>query len=106
MKFLTHYRPVLCRRAFSRAKLSENMARTYGWGISTCILRAPPDGTAALLSPGACGHGGAGGTQAWIDPVKGGAYILMEQRSNFPNGDASDVRRQFQQTAANALAKP
>jgi hypothetical protein len=29
----------------------------------------------------------------------------MVQRSNFPNSDASDVRRDFQQAAANALAK-
>ena len=50
------------------------------------------------------GHGGAWGTQAWIDPVKGVAYILMVQRSNFPNSDASDVRRAFQQAAADALS--
>ena len=58
-----------------------------------------------MLSPGTYGHGGAWGTQAWIDPAKGVAYILMVQRSNFPNSDASDVRRNFQQAAANALAK-
>jgi len=29
----------------------------------------------------------------------------MVQRSNFPNSDASEVRREFQQTAANALMK-
>ena len=38
-----------------------------------------------------------------IDPVKGVAYILMVQRSNFPNSDASDVRRVFQHAAVNAL---
>ena len=53
-----------------------------------------------MLSPGTYGHGGAWGTQAWIDPVKGVAYVLMVQRSNFPNSDASDVRRAFQQAAA------
>jgi hypothetical protein len=31
--------------------------------------------------------------------------ILMVQRSNFPNSDASDVRRVFQQVAAKAFAK-
>ena len=77
----------------------------YGWGIGTCVLRTPHDGVAATLSPGSYGHGGAWGTQAWIDPVKGVAYILMVQRSNFPNSDASDVRRDFQQAAANALGK-
>jgi len=77
----------------------------YGWGIATCILRKPHEGVAAMLSPGSFGHGGAWGTQAWIDPVKGVAYVLMVQRSNFPNSDASDVRCDFQQAAANALAK-
>jgi CubicO group peptidase (beta-lactamase class C family) len=82
-----------------------NRGANYGWGIATCILRAPHDGVAAVLSPGTYGHGGAWGTQAWIDPVKGVAYVLMVQRSNFPNSDASDVRRTFQEAAANALAK-
>jgi CubicO group peptidase (beta-lactamase class C family) len=58
------------------------------------------------LSPGSYGHGGAWGTQAWIDPVKGVAYILMVQRSNFPNSDASDVRGAFQDAAAKALGGP
>jgi CubicO group peptidase (beta-lactamase class C family) len=77
----------------------------YGWGIGTCILRQPHAGAAAMLSPGTFGHGGAWGTQAWIDPVKGVAYVLMVQRSNFPNSDASEVRRLFQETAAKALEK-
>lgn len=76
----------------------------YGWGLGTCVLRTPHEGVPAMLSPGTYGHGGAWGTQAWIDPVKGVAYILMVQRSNFPNSDASDVRRDFQAAAAKALA--
>ena len=82
-----------------------NRGTNYGWGIATCILRTPHEGVAAMLSPGTYGHGGAWGTQAWIDPVKGVAYVLMVQRSNFPNSDASDVRRSFQQAAADTLAK-
>ena len=77
----------------------------YGWGIGTCILRAPHEGVAAMLSPGSFGHGGAWGTQAWVDPVKGVAYVMMVQRSNFPNSDASGVRLAFQEAAAKALAK-
>jgi CubicO group peptidase (beta-lactamase class C family) len=78
----------------------------YGWGLGTCILRTPHEGVAAMLSPGTFGHGGAWGTQAWIDPVRGVAYVLMVQRADFPNGDASEVRRAFQQAAADALGKP
>lgn len=82
-----------------------NRGTNYGWGIGTCVLRTPHEGVAEVLSPGSYGHGGAWGTQAWIDPVKGVAYVLMVQRANFPNSDASDVRREFQKAAATALAK-
>ena len=77
----------------------------YGWGLGTCVLKTPHEGQAAMLSAGTFGHGGAWGTQAWIDPVKGVAYLLMVQRSNFSNSDGSEVRRVFQETAAAALAK-
>ncbi len=77
----------------------------YGWGIGTCVLKKPHEGVAEVLSAGSFGHGGAWGTQAWVDPVKGVAYVLMVQRANFPNSDASDVRRAFQKSAADALAK-
>ena len=105
MKFLTTPRTGDLPTGFFQADTYGNRGANYGWGIATCILRAPHDGAAAMLSPGTYGHGGAWGTQAWIDPVKGVAYILMVQRSNFPNSDASDVRRDFQQAAARALAK-
>jgi CubicO group peptidase (beta-lactamase class C family) len=82
-----------------------NHGTKYGWGIGTCVLKMPHEGVAEVLSPGTFGHGGAWGTQAWIDPVKGVAYVLMVQRSNLPNSDASDVRRDFQKAAAAALKK-
>jgi len=79
------------------------LGASYGWGLGTCVLRTPHPGMAAMLSPGTFGHGGAWGTQAWIDPVRGVAYILMVQRANFPNSDGSDVRREFQDAAAASL---
>jgi CubicO group peptidase (beta-lactamase class C family) len=90
---------------FFQSDTYGNHGANYAWGVGTCILRIPHEGVAAMLSPGTYGHGGAWGTQAWIDPVKGVAYILMVQRSDFPNSDASDVRRAFQQAAAKALTK-
>jgi CubicO group peptidase (beta-lactamase class C family) len=72
------------------------------WGVGCCVVQEPT-GITAMLSPGSFGHGGAYGTQAWIDPVKGRCYILMVQRSNFPNSDASEVRRVFQEQAARGL---
>jgi CubicO group peptidase (beta-lactamase class C family) len=68
-------------------------------------LKEPHEGVAEALSAGTFGHGGAWGTQAWIDPVKGVAYVLMVQRSNFRNSDASDVRRAFQKAASEAIGK-
>ncbi len=74
----------------------------YGWGIGVAIQRRPHEGVGAMLSAGTFGHGGAWGTQAWIDPVRGIAYILMVQRPGL-NGDAAEVRRIFQQTASDDL---
>lgn len=79
--------------------------KNYGWGIGTCVLKEPHAGLAETLSPGTFGHGGAWGTQAWIDPKKQIIQVLMVQRSNFPNSDASPVREAFQKAAARALSK-
>lgn len=85
-------------------ELKTGFTEGNGWGLGWCVVRQP-QGVTATLAPGAFGHGGAYGTQAWIDPQRGLIYILMVQRSNFPNADNSDVRRVFQQTVAAALAK-
>jgi len=105
MKLLTTVQtgPLPCG-FFQSAEFGSHGAN-YGWGIGTCILRTSHEGVAAMLSPGTFGHGGAWGTQAWIDPIRGVAYVLMVQRSNFPNSDASGVRRAFQQAAVAALPK-
>ena len=73
-----------------------------GWGLGWCVVRTP-QGVSGMLSSGTFGHGGAHGTQAWIDPVRKLAYVLMVQRSNFPNSDASDLRREFQQAVVGDL---
>jgi CubicO group peptidase (beta-lactamase class C family) len=90
---------------FFQSEVHGNRGRHYGWALGTCVLLNPHEGVAAMLAPGTYGHGGAWGTQAWIDPARRVACILMVQRSNFPNSDASDVRRAFQQSAADALAQ-
>ena len=70
------------------------------WGLGWCVIREP-QGVSAALSPGSFGHGGAFGTQAWLDPVKKRVYLLMIQRSDIGNSDASDMRRDFQNAATN-----
>lgn len=105
MAFLTTPQTGDLPTGFFQGGGSGSLGANYGWGIGTCILRTPHAGVAAMLSPGSFGHGGAWGTQAWVDPVKGVAYVLMVQRANFPNSDASEVRQVFQEAAARALAK-
>src|SRR5665213_2496700 len=75
-----------------------------GWGLGWCVVREP-QGVSAALSPGSYGHGGAYGTQAWIDPRKGLVFVLMVQRSNFPNSDGSDIRAAFQGAAVELEGK-
>lgn len=69
-----------------------------GWGLGWCVIREP-QGVSAPLSPGSFGHGGAYGTQAWIDPVKKRCHILMVQRMDFPNSDGSDLRKAFHESS-------
>jgi CubicO group peptidase (beta-lactamase class C family) len=82
--------------------LKTGFTEGNGWGLGWCVIRKPQGATGAL-SPGSFGHGGAYGTQAWIDPEKKRIYILMVQRSNIPNPDASEMRKAFQDAAASAL---
>ena len=105
MKFLMNPQTSDLPTGFFQSEVYGQRGTNYGWGIATCILRTPHEGVPEMLSPGTYGHGGAWGTQAWIDPVKGVAYVLMVQRSNFPNSDASEVRRAFQQAAVDALRR-
>ncbi len=88
---------------FFQQEAFGNHGKNYGWGIGTCVLKEPHVGLADMLSPGTFGHGGAWGTQAWIDPKKEIIYLLIVQRANFPNSDASPVREAFQKAAAKAL---
>jgi CubicO group peptidase (beta-lactamase class C family) len=93
------------KTGFLQTEEYGNRGMNYGWGIGVEILKAPHPGVAEMLSPGTFGHGGAWGTQAWIDPVRGLAYILMVQRPGI-NGDASNLRQAFQQAASDAFPRP
>jgi len=73
---------------------------SFGYGFQ--VVKTPT-GITANLSPGAFGHGGAFGTQGWIDPKQDLFVVLMIQRTGIPNGDASTYRAAFQQLAVEAL---
>ena len=72
------------------------------WGFGFQVVKEPL-GVTAMLSPGTYGHGGAYATQSWADPKRGLVFVLMIQRSGFPNGDSSPVRKAFQEAAVAAL---
>jgi CubicO group peptidase (beta-lactamase class C family) len=73
-------------------------------GLGFHVVHQPQEVTESL-STGTFGHGGAYGTQAWIDPVKKRAYVLLIQRTDLKNSDQSDIRREFQKAASEAYAK-
>jgi CubicO group peptidase (beta-lactamase class C family) len=75
-----------------------------GWGLGWCVVREP-QGVTGMLSPGTFGHGGAYGTEGWVDPVKQRIFVLMYQRADIGNSDGSDIRRDFQQRAVDSLEK-
>lgn len=72
----------------------------YGWAVVH-----EPKGVTAMLSPGTYGHGGAFGTQGWIDPAQDLFVVLLIQRTGLPNADASPMREKLQELAVGALKK-
>jgi CubicO group peptidase (beta-lactamase class C family) len=73
-----------------------------GWGLGWCVVREP-QGVTRMLSPGTYGHGGAFGTQGWVDPERRMIFVLMIQRAEFGNSDASPLRDALQQVAVEAI---
>ena len=81
-----------------KAGFTDGMSFGLGWQVVK-----EPTGVTGMLSRGTFGHGGAYGTQGWIDPGKDMILILMIQRAKLPNADGSDMRRVFQETAVSAI---
>lgn len=74
------------------------------WGYGFAVVENPT-GVTEMLSPGSFGHGGAFGTQGWIDPKQGAFFILLIARTGLQNSDNSEIRKAFQQFAVEALKK-
>ena len=72
----------------------DGMGFGLGWGVVK-----QPVGVTESLSPGTFGHGGAFGTQAWIDPTRGRFVVLLIQRTGLGNSDATPIRRELQRAA-------
>lgn len=84
--------------------LTTGFTPGMGFGLGWAVVRAP-SGVTAMLSPGTYGHGGAFGTQGWIDPQQDLFLILLIQRVGLPNADGSKIREEFQSLAVTALKK-
>jgi CubicO group peptidase (beta-lactamase class C family) len=84
--------------------LKTGFTEGMGWGLGWGVVRTPT-GMTEMLSRGAYGHGGAYGTQCWIDPKQDLFVILLIQRGNLPNSDESKIRQEFQAAAVEALKK-
>lgn len=74
--------------------LKAGFTEGMGMGLGFQVVREAT-GVTETLSPGSYGHGGAHGTQGWIDPVAGTVHILLIQRAGLRNGDASPMREAF-----------
>jgi len=78
--------------------MKVSFADGMNMGLGFHIVNTPM-GVTEALSPGSFGHGGAYGTQAWIDPVRGLAIVLLIQRAGLPNSDGSEMRAALQKRA-------
>jgi CubicO group peptidase (beta-lactamase class C family) len=85
-------------------ELRTGFVEGMGWGFGWGVVRQPQVITEAL-SPGSYGHGGAFGTQAWIDPTKDLFTVLLIQRDGLGNSDGTQMRRDLQNLAAAAVKK-
>ncbi|QDU26330.1 Esterase EstB [Anatilimnocola aggregata] len=73
---------------------TEGMGFGFGWAVVR-----QPTGVHAMMSPGTYGHGGAFGTQGWIDPERKLFVILLIQRIGMQNADGSKLRQALQEAA-------
>ena len=80
------------------AGFTPNVGMGLGWQVTR-----QPEGVHAMLSSGSFGHGGAFGTQGWIDPGQDLFIILLIQRVGMANGDASEIRRDVQRLVIDAI---
>jgi CubicO group peptidase (beta-lactamase class C family) len=69
-----------------------------GYGLTFEIVDSP-EGTLLLHSPGTYGHGGAFGTEGWIDPKNDLIRIVLVQLSDGTGGAARAVVMQVGEAA-------
>ncbi|HET6424921.1 MAG TPA: serine hydrolase domain-containing protein [Planctomycetaceae bacterium] len=75
---------------------------SFGYGFAVV---KEPKGVNAMLSTGTYGHGGAFGTQGWVDPKQDLFVIILVARAGMPGGDGHELRRAVQEIAVDAIKK-
>lgn len=88
--------------AVQTGELAAGFVPGMGFGLGWGVVRQP-QGVTEMLSAGSFGHGGAFGTQGWIDPKQDMFVVLLIQRFGLPNADGSDMRRELQRLAVAAV---
>lgn len=88
--------------AVQTGDLKTGFVDGMGFGFGFAVVREP-QGATSMVSAGTFGHGGAFGTQGWIDPHKDVFVILLIQRAATPGGDGSELRKSLQTIAFSAV---
>ncbi len=82
-----------------------NLRPGMPWGYGFAIMADPKFLAGnAMLSPNSYGHGGAFGTNSWVDPKRGMIFVLMLERDRLqPSPDNSPMHIAFQDLAVKAI---
>ncbi len=88
--------------AVQTGELSAGPTPGVSWGLGFSLIREPQGG-ADGFSPGSYGHGGAFGTQGWVDPQRQMITILLIARQGFAPDKSVDLRGELQRLAVAAV---
>ncbi|MEO8597563.1 MAG: serine hydrolase domain-containing protein [Candidatus Solibacter sp.] len=100
-RYLSHFSVQLMTEAHTKGIPSVGWMRGADYGLAWEVVTTP-FGELAGHGAGSYGHGGAFGTQGWIDPGNGLISILMIQRAD---GGTESLRNSFLHMAEASLGK-
>jgi CubicO group peptidase (beta-lactamase class C family) len=87
--------------ALHTGELTAGHAPGMGYGLAWAVVRQP-EASLTYRSIGTFGHGGAFGTEGWVDPKKDMIDVLLIQRSE---GGSDEERNALYSLAAAAIAE-
>ena len=98
-KYLTPASVTMLSSVQTTPEMNVGFTPGMGYGFGVGVVKHA-QGVTDMLHLGSFGHGGAYGTQAWIDPTSNLIYILMINRAGLEGGDANAARWAFQDASA------